>query len=208
MSNLPSPVRVTALGGSLKRGSSSLTAPRAAAAGAEDAGAEVDLLEIAALDLAPYAPGEEPPEAARRLAESAAQADAMLCRTPPRATSGAFRRARGRRTCAGSRPTPIGPQRVLIGIELGGLMYTDDGGATFTDHRTGDQPDVHPLAWHQTALGAALARAARSACGRRRLSPCPPPKMPQIKDLASTSFERCSSTARSSVRRSAATPTG
>lgn len=95
MSNLPPPVRVTALGGSLKRGSSSLTALRAAAAGAEDAGAEVELLEVAALDLAPYAPGGEPPAAARRLAESAAQANAMLWSSPlyHGSVSGSFKNA-------------------------------------------------------------------------------------------------------------------
>lgn len=95
MSTLLPAVRVTALGGSLKRGSSSLTALRAAAAGAEGAGGEVELLEIAALDLAPYAPGQEPPEAARRLAHSAARADAMLWSSPlyHGSVSGSFKNA-------------------------------------------------------------------------------------------------------------------
>jgi hypothetical protein len=36
----------------------------------------------------------------------------------------------------------------LVGIELGGLMRSSDGGATWQDHRTGAQRDVHSLAWH------------------------------------------------------------
>ena len=52
-------------------------------------------------------------------------------------------------------PDPHRAERGLVGIELGGLMYTVDGGATFTDHRPGAQPDVHALAWHPTAEGRA-----------------------------------------------------
>jgi hypothetical protein len=42
-----------------------------------------------------------------------------------------------------------------VGIELGGLMYSDDGGETFTDHRPGAERDVHTLAWHPEADGRA-----------------------------------------------------
>jgi photosystem II stability/assembly factor-like uncharacterized protein len=52
-------------------------------------------------------------------------------------------------------PDPHEAARLLVGIELGGLMYSDDGGATFADHRPGAQPDVHTLAWHATAPGRA-----------------------------------------------------
>jgi photosystem II stability/assembly factor-like uncharacterized protein len=52
-------------------------------------------------------------------------------------------------------PDPHDADRLLVGIELGGLMYSDDGGATFSDHRPGAQPDVHALAWHPTAEGRA-----------------------------------------------------
>jgi hypothetical protein len=45
-------------------------------------------------------------------------------------------------------PDPHRPGRLLVGIELGGLMYSDDGGETFTDHRPGAERDVHELAWH------------------------------------------------------------
>jgi photosystem II stability/assembly factor-like uncharacterized protein len=40
---------------------------------------------------------------------------------------------------------------VLVGIELGGLMRTDDGGASFSDHRPQAARDVHCLAWHPSA---------------------------------------------------------
>jgi photosystem II stability/assembly factor-like uncharacterized protein len=35
-----------------------------------------------------------------------------------------------------------------VGIELGGLMLSTDGGETWIDHRPGAQKDVHALAWH------------------------------------------------------------
>ena len=47
-------------------------------------------------------------------------------------------------------PDPHDGARLLVGIELGGVMYSRDGGATFSDHRPGAQPDVHALAWHPT----------------------------------------------------------
>ena len=52
-------------------------------------------------------------------------------------------------------PDPHEPRRVLVGVELGGLMLTDDDGESFTDHRPGAQPDVHALAWHPTVSGRA-----------------------------------------------------
>jgi hypothetical protein len=48
-------------------------------------------------------------------------------------------------------PDPHRPERLLVGIELGGLMYSDDGGETFADHRPGAERDVHTLAWHPRA---------------------------------------------------------
>ncbi len=45
-------------------------------------------------------------------------------------------------------PSPHDAARLLVGIELGGLMYSGDGGATWADHRPGAQRDVHALAWH------------------------------------------------------------
>jgi hypothetical protein len=45
-------------------------------------------------------------------------------------------------------PSPHDEQIVLVGIELGGLMRSIDGGATWADHAAGAQRDVHCLAWH------------------------------------------------------------
>jgi hypothetical protein len=45
-------------------------------------------------------------------------------------------------------PSPHDADLLLVGIELGGLMRSTDGGATWQDHRPGAQPDVHSLAWH------------------------------------------------------------
>lgn len=52
-------------------------------------------------------------------------------------------------------PDPHDGDRILVGIELGGLMLTEDGGEKFSDHRPGAQPDVHALAWHPRASGRA-----------------------------------------------------
>src|SRR4029453_13682660 len=45
-------------------------------------------------------------------------------------------------------PSPHEADLLLVGIELGGLMRSTDGGATWEDHRPGAQRDVHLLAWH------------------------------------------------------------
>lgn len=52
-------------------------------------------------------------------------------------------------------PDPHEAERLLVGIELGGLMLSEDGGRSFSDHRPGAQPDVHAVAWHPTAEGRA-----------------------------------------------------
>jgi photosystem II stability/assembly factor-like uncharacterized protein len=52
-------------------------------------------------------------------------------------------------------PSPHDAGLVLVGIELGGLMRTTDGGETWADHRPGAQRDVHAIAWHQTEAGRA-----------------------------------------------------
>src|SRR4051794_13300045 len=52
-------------------------------------------------------------------------------------------------------PSPHDADLVLVGIELGGLMRTDDGGASFSDHRPEAARDVHSLAWHPSAAGRA-----------------------------------------------------
>jgi photosystem II stability/assembly factor-like uncharacterized protein len=45
-------------------------------------------------------------------------------------------------------PSPHDADLILVGIELGGLMRSTDGGETWQDHRPGAQRDVHSLAWH------------------------------------------------------------
>ena len=52
-------------------------------------------------------------------------------------------------------PSPHEADLLLVGIELGGLMRTTDGGETWQDHRPGAQPDVHSLAWHPRVSGRA-----------------------------------------------------
>jgi photosystem II stability/assembly factor-like uncharacterized protein len=50
-------------------------------------------------------------------------------------------------------PSPHEADVILVGIELGGLMRSTDGGETWEDHRPGAQRDVHSLTWHPHADG-------------------------------------------------------
>src|SRR5262245_30853486 len=52
-------------------------------------------------------------------------------------------------------PSPHEADLILVGIELGGLMRSSDGGGSWQDHRPGAQPDVHSLAWHPRVPGRA-----------------------------------------------------
>ena len=52
-------------------------------------------------------------------------------------------------------PSPHEAGLLLVGIELGGLMRSVDGGESWQDHRPGAQRDVHSLAWHPTEPGRA-----------------------------------------------------
>jgi photosystem II stability/assembly factor-like uncharacterized protein len=52
-------------------------------------------------------------------------------------------------------PSPHDAELLLVGIELGGLMRSSDGGESWQDHRPGAQPDVHSLAWHPRKAGRA-----------------------------------------------------
>ncbi|HEU5213230.1 MAG TPA: hypothetical protein VFU10_10715 [Gaiellaceae bacterium] len=60
-------------------------------------------------------------------------------------------------------PDPHRAERLLVGIELGGLMYSDDGGATFSDHRPGAKRDTHTVAWHPEREGFAYQAAGDGA---------------------------------------------
>ena len=63
--------KIVGLGGSLAPSSSSLTALKSALDGAELAGAEIQLFDIATLDLPMYAPGtSDTPESALRLGDA------------------------------------------------------------------------------------------------------------------------------------------
>jgi len=64
-------------------------------------------------------------------------------------------------------PSPHDADVVLVGIELGGLMRTEDGGETWADHRPGAQRDVHALAWHPTERGRAYEAAGGGAAWSR-----------------------------------------
>lgn len=52
-------------------------------------------------------------------------------------------------------PSPHDARLLLVGIELGGLMRSVDGGETWSDHRPGAQKDVHAIAWHPIVPGRA-----------------------------------------------------
>jgi photosystem II stability/assembly factor-like uncharacterized protein len=64
-------------------------------------------------------------------------------------------------------PSPHDPAVVLVGIELGGLMRTTDGGETWADHRPGAERDVHQLAWHPIEPGRAYEAAGGGAAWSR-----------------------------------------
>jgi len=53
-------------------------------------------------------------------------------------------------------PSPHDAGLLLVGIELGGVMRSEDGGGSWSDHRPGAQRDCHALAWHPTAAGARI----------------------------------------------------
>jgi hypothetical protein len=64
-------------------------------------------------------------------------------------------------------PDPQRAERLLVGIELGGLMYSDDGGASFSDHRPGAKRDTHKIVWHPSASDRAYEAAGDGAAWSR-----------------------------------------
>jgi hypothetical protein len=50
-------------------------------------------------------------------------------------------------------PDPHRRERLLVAIELGGVMLSEDGGESFTDHRPGAKRDAHTISWHPRAEG-------------------------------------------------------
>jgi len=90
-------VRVLGLGGSLKPGSTSLSALRVALEGAGAGGAQTEVIEIGKLELPFYMPQseDEAPEAARLLAQRVYAADALIWSSPlyHGSISGSFKNA-------------------------------------------------------------------------------------------------------------------
>jgi photosystem II stability/assembly factor-like uncharacterized protein len=64
-------------------------------------------------------------------------------------------------------PDPHRAERLLVGIELGGVMLSEDGGVSFSDHRLGAGRDAHCLAWHPRAEGRAYEAAGDGAASSR-----------------------------------------
>jgi photosystem II stability/assembly factor-like uncharacterized protein len=52
-------------------------------------------------------------------------------------------------------PDPHEADRLLVGIEAGAVLLTEDGGRTWADHRPEADRDPHALAWHPTTPGRA-----------------------------------------------------
>lgn len=50
-------------------------------------------------------------------------------------------------------PDPLVPERLFVGIELGGVMRSLDGGRTWEDRKPEAQPDAHHLRTHPLAPG-------------------------------------------------------
>jgi photosystem II stability/assembly factor-like uncharacterized protein len=64
-------------------------------------------------------------------------------------------------------PDPHDAARLLVGIELGGVMRSTDGGASFADHRPGAKRDAHQLAWHPSSPDRAYQAAGDGAARSR-----------------------------------------
>ena len=60
-------------------------------------------------------------------------------------------------------PDPHRQHRLLVAIELGGVMLSEDGGESFSDHRPGAKRDPHAIAWHPLAEGRAYEAAGDGA---------------------------------------------
>ena len=92
---MASSVRVVGLGGSLREGSTSLTALQTALDGAAAAGAEPGIIRVRDLDLPLYTPQRATPAAARGFADVVYASDAMVWSTPTYhgSVSGSFKNA-------------------------------------------------------------------------------------------------------------------
>jgi FMN reductase len=93
--DVPAPVRVIGLGGSLRSESTSLTALQTGLEGARAAQAETRLLGIRELNLPMYTPEQAVPPAAREYAEDVYSSDALIWSSPTYhgSVSGSFKNA-------------------------------------------------------------------------------------------------------------------
>ncbi|MDN2564874.1 hypothetical protein N1F89_01450 [Aquibium sp. A9E412] len=118
------------------------------------AGADVFSLAVSAADGAVYA-GTEPSRlhVSRDAGATWRELDAL--RALPSAPDWSFPPRPWTSHVSAIAPDPHDADRLIAGIELGGLMLSRDGGARWIDHRPGAQKDVHALAWHPRAAGRA-----------------------------------------------------
>lgn len=119
-------IKVVGLGGSLARHSASRAALEIALKGAEEAGAQIELFDVRALDLPMYDPdGNNVPEAARRLADSVADARGMVWSSPlyHGTVSGAFKNALDWLQLLSDRDPPLLTNKVVGLVSVAGGVY-------------------------------------------------------------------------------------
>jgi FMN reductase len=117
------PPTIVGLGGSLRKGSTSLSALQRALAGAAASGAETTLLDLRALELPMYNPDDdEPTEGAATLIESCHAADGLLWSSPlyQGTISGAFKNALDWLHVLGRRDPPYLHDKVIGLISAAG----------------------------------------------------------------------------------------
>ena len=92
---------------------------------------------------------EQPVSLNRRRANTGSRC--RRCATSPASRSGRSRPGHGPITSARSRCTRPIPSWLAVGIELGGVMRSDDGGASWFDHNPQAHSDAHQLLTHPLA---------------------------------------------------------
>ena len=108
---------------------------------------DVFSLAVSAVDGALYA-GTEPSALFRSDDDGATWRELAALRALPSAPTWSFPPRPWTSHVRWIAPHPRQAGLLLAGRELGGLMRSADGGATWEDHRPGAEPDVHALAWH------------------------------------------------------------
>lgn len=119
-------INIVGLGGSLAEHSASRAALNIALQGAEEAGAQVALLDVRTLALPMYDPDrDEAPPAARRLADAVAGAQGLLLSSPlyHGTVSGSFKNALDWLQLLGDRDPPFLSNKVVGLISVAGGVY-------------------------------------------------------------------------------------